>query len=234
MICDAGALCSPLSNQYIQTHIGTERAIDIAYLGANQHRFHKFQEVAMSSNVGYYELSPKNYYFTYGTFAIGLSRLALEAIRDHLRSNLDISTYPADIMMWDIVKRNSLHTRVLFPFLVIPDVADSDTGVSRNQSSFCDIRRCNVSHYNFISHSQINRLRELIEADGLVLPSVFAGTNLSRSSVHQLSSQHMQPEAAALMSSVAVFLTPGGTDASRVDIRDLLHLVRGARGSMRI
>ena len=208
--------------------IESKQGIDVAYLGANQYRFDDTQKAAMASGKGYYELSPRNWHFTYGTYAMALSRRALLAVHERIKK-LEVVTDPADVMVWRVATTNKLRTRVLYPFPILPDVIDSDNGGGREQDTYCDTRRCNPAHYNFLSMTQTNRLRELLGAEGLSLRQLFAeaGPTLTRRVLAQQAALVMQPEAAALVQAVAVYLTPRGNDASPVDIGSLIRLVEG-------
>ena len=159
---------------------------------------------------------------------MALSRKALLAVHERIKK-LEVVTDPADVMVWRVATTGKLRTRVLYPFPILPDVLDSDNGGGREQETYCDTRKCNPAHYNFLSLTQTNRLRELLEAEGISLRKLLAkaGLTVPRGTLVKRCALVMQPEAAALLKAIAVYLTPKGTDATPVDIADLLRLVEG-------
>jgi hypothetical protein len=217
------------------------QGVDVAYLGANQYRFDDKQKADIASGQGWYELSPRKWHFTYGTYGMALSRRALLLVHERIK-RLEVVTDPADVMVWSVATTNKLKSRILYPFPILPDVIDSDNGGGREQETYCDTRKCNPAHYNFLSVSQTNRLRELLAsakggglslhrllASGGQLPTVLSRRALQKAVVPGLRAAlpaAAAEEAAKLVHAMAVYLTPLGTeDAPPVDVQALLRLV---------
>jgi GR25 family glycosyltransferase involved in LPS biosynthesis len=133
---------------------------DIVWFGANQRCFTEIQ-LSSIKNISAYK--PNGEIYTYGTFGILIRkngiRKMIKTINLHNLSKLK----PIDNMLNIMIACNKLNGIVLFPFLVVPDVTESDNIGPRNQVSFCSRRKFDMVDYDFVSLLQINKLIQFMD-----------------------------------------------------------------------
>jgi len=144
---------------------------DVIYLGANQYRYDAEQILQIDSHLGYYYVSQENWHFTYGTYAIGMT---LEFARI-LQASIDIKTveYPIDLHIFWQLKKNNKIGKVIFPFLILPDVSDSDTQDKRDLEEFCRERKYNMSDYEIINIADFNLFKDKLDEFKISLRQLF-------------------------------------------------------------
>jgi glycosyltransferase involved in cell wall biosynthesis len=139
--------------------------ISAIYLGANQYHFDEKQQLEMIN--GFYDVSNKKWINTYGTYAIGLSKRFIGILLKSI--NLETIHCTIDMHIQRVLIRNQLIGRVIYPFLIMPDVTTSDIISSRPQDDFCSMRKYVLEEYHYISINAINSIRKILNENCISL-----------------------------------------------------------------
>ncbi|VBB17684.1 hypothetical protein YASMINEVIRUS_147 [Yasminevirus sp. GU-2018] len=151
----------------------TDNTTDCIWLGANQYRFDEDQLKDLANpDSEFYTVSRKKWHYTFGTYAIAMNRKFMEV----LRKNIDLSTilYGIDVHIFWTLAEHKLTGRVVLPFLVLPDVSDSDNMGARDQTEFMMSRMYKVENYNYISLVDMTKFRSLLEKHKVSLRHIFS------------------------------------------------------------
>jgi GR25 family glycosyltransferase involved in LPS biosynthesis len=121
----------------------------VIYLGSNQEVFTTEQSYQID-NKRSYKTSDREWYFTYGTFAISYSRDFLVRLKSKLDSMLlgHGIGWPIDCLVWCMLKEQNQRGLVVYPQLVISDVTESDNNQPRDLTEFAKKRRWDLSLYS--------------------------------------------------------------------------------------
>jgi GR25 family glycosyltransferase involved in LPS biosynthesis len=142
--------------------------IDAIWLGANQYRFDEEQKKQLEDpNLLYYTVSRKKWHYTFGAYALGLSKKIIPLFRKSL--DLEKLIFAIDVEIFWVLANNGLWGRVLKPFLVLPDVTDSDNMGQRPQEEFAAERRYNLNDYHYLSLSKISDLKSWLNMNRISL-----------------------------------------------------------------
>ncbi len=138
----------------------------ILWLGANQNRFDPSQlEIINKINQeginSFYTTANK--IWTYGTYSIILDKKAIYNLSKVINYKNVLNFQPIDLMLNYEVRSNNIKGVILYPFLVLPDVTESDNMGARDQIEFCNIRKYVIADYDYLSMKTINRFKELIK-----------------------------------------------------------------------
>jgi GR25 family glycosyltransferase involved in LPS biosynthesis len=144
---------------------------DIIYLGANQYNYDNLQSEFINTNKGYYPISSKKWINTYGTYAISIRQEFCKLLYYNLINN--IVDLPIDSYIQKIAIENNSNVKILYPFLIMPDVTDSDITGIRNQEDFCLARKYNLSDYHYLSINTIINIRHFLEHNNISLRQIF-------------------------------------------------------------
>lgn len=117
---------------------------DITYLGASQTKFSTKQLKLINNN--------KNYYLddnvlTYGCYSVILNNKALKNLYTRLIKKVD---KPLDIIINEVAIKSNLSSKIIYPYLVIPEVRDSDNMGKRSLEKMSKERNWNLSLYKDI------------------------------------------------------------------------------------
>jgi GR25 family glycosyltransferase involved in LPS biosynthesis len=147
----------------------------ILWIGANQNRFDPVQmqeinKINESKTNAYYNVANKIY--TYGTYSIILDKKAIFNLSKVINYKNILNFQPIDLMMNYEIRANNIKGCVLYPFLVLPDVTESDNMGARDQIDFCTIRKYVISDYDYISMKKINRFKELVQSSQVSIKEI--------------------------------------------------------------
>jgi glycosyltransferase involved in cell wall biosynthesis len=184
----------------------------ILYLGANQSTFATSQLDEISKQLGYYTASKSRLFQTYGTYAIAIHSRMFEPIL----ASLDKLDHPIDVVIYNLTPKNQ--GRILFPFMVMPDVSDSDTGSTRVQLDFCSARKYDIRNYKYISIAQFNEIIKHLSDNSISLRQLLYR---SKGSKQQIISQ--LPLIADALKNVLEFLSPNSSIFDVKEFIDLIH-----------
>jgi len=100
-----------------------------------------------------------------------------------LSDSLDINTirYPIDVHIYELLNINKLTGNVLYPFLIMPDVTDSDNIGARSQEEFCTIRKYILSDYKFLSVTHIDIFKQYLNINCISLRHEYHANNITYS-----------------------------------------------------
>jgi GR25 family glycosyltransferase involved in LPS biosynthesis len=146
---------------------------DSIWLGANQYRFDDQQKAEiMNQDLGYYTVSKKEWHYTFGTYAIAFNKKFIQL----LRKSIDLSSmlYAIDVHIFWTLAENNLVGRVIKPFLILPDVTDSDNMGARDQSKFMMERMYKAEDYKFISMSILTQFKKVLDKYRVSLRHIFS------------------------------------------------------------
>lgn len=127
---------------------------DVIYLGANQFRYDEDQLKLINNNQDYM-MSTKKWFYTFGTYAISMNNKFINILFKSI--NLETIVYPIDLTIFWTIKINMLKAKILYPFLILPDVTDSDNCGERDQKDFSLNRKYNLDDYDYVSILKINK-----------------------------------------------------------------------------
>lgn len=131
---------------------------DLVYLGANQLSF---------PMDGDYELTEG--FFTYGTYAISMTRYFAEILLD----SLDELYCPIDNHIYHLAIKMNISNKIICPFLFLPDVTDSDTQGKRDMAHFCSLRRYEIDDYDTLLLEEIGTLKKVLNENRISLRQLF-------------------------------------------------------------
>jgi len=142
---------------------------DVIYLGANQVMWNQNQ--IKNREHGFYTVSPVFECITFGTYAISMNLSFSQALLERLTGCLTNLTdlHSIDIFIQQLLYESNYKAIVLFPFLIMPDVTDSDILNHRNQSDFCLGRKYVLEDYDYISIDAINSVRQFLTKQNVSL-----------------------------------------------------------------
>ena len=132
----------------------------------------------MDNNM-FYDISKNTLCLTYGTFAIGMNkRMIIE-----LRKSIDIRNImcPIDVHISDVMMKKRLSGKVLYPFLIMPDVTYSDNRTKRDQKEFTATRSYQIDDYYFVSMGQIQEFKQMMSMQKISLRKMFKPNNMKLS-----------------------------------------------------
>jgi len=129
---------------------------DVVYLGANQLHYNKIED-------GYYNLSDE---YTCGTYAISMTIDFAKILLQALKMNL-----PIDVQIYELAK--NYDAKVIFPFLILPDVTDSDTSSKRDMIEFCASRKYNINDYHLLTLDDLNNFKISLNDNNISLRQLF-------------------------------------------------------------
>lgn len=141
----------------------TKKDYDIIWLGANQPKISETQINDVKSK-NMYLPEPKKNNYTYGTYSMILT---YDCIAKLIRTINDVNISklkPIDNLLNDLIIDNKISGIVLYPYLFIPDVSESDNMPARDQNKFSLTRGFNMKDYEYISQIDVNLLKEFIES----------------------------------------------------------------------
>lgn len=144
---------------------------DCIWLGANQKSYNNMQEEQISNEFGYYDVSKHSWCLTYGTFAIGMNRKMMIELRKSISINQFL--YPIDVLISMVIAKNNLCGKVMYPFLIMPDVTDSDNGTTREQDEFVIERKFQISDYHYVSLKHISEFKNMLNSQKISLRNLF-------------------------------------------------------------
>ena len=146
--------------------------IDCIWLGANQYRFDEKQKAQIEDpNCDYYTISRLKWYYTFGTYAIGMNKHFIIELRKTLDLNEII--YGIDVHIFWALANLRLNGRILKPFLILPDVTDSDNMGIRDQEEFMLNRMYKIEDYTYISISDIQSFKKILNTYRISLRHLF-------------------------------------------------------------
>lgn len=127
---------------------------DLIWIGANQTRYSQTQLHCIEKNKPYLP-EPLNGYPTFGAYSIMLNRRAIYKLMKIINYHNLTNLKPIDHILNNVIATKSLTGIVCYPFLVLPDVTDSNNMGPRNQSRFCRSRNYDINDYDYIPVSDI-------------------------------------------------------------------------------
>lgn len=169
----------------LQLHIKNQifKKTDCVWLGANQSSYNKTQKEQISIHkYGYYDVSKHAWCLTYGTFAIGMNKRMIIGLRKSIDINQII--YPIDVQISHVIAENNLRGKVIYPFLIMPDVTDSDNMNPRDQKEFVANRMYLIDDYDFISLHIISEFKKMMNMKHISLRKIFADANAKTESMN--------------------------------------------------
>ncbi len=146
---------------------------DCIWLGANQYRYDEVQKKQLSDpNCEYYDVSYKKWHYTFGTYAIAMNKNMIQ----RLRKSIDISEMlcPIDAHILLVLANNNFKGRIIFPFLVLPDVTDSNNMEPRDQEKFAVERMYTINDYKYISIADISCIKQMLDIKKISLRKLFS------------------------------------------------------------
>lgn len=146
---------------------------DIIYLGANQVFFDPTQLQDMLN--GSYALSTHPMSRTFGTYAIAFKLEFCKRLYDVLDQCLNLKTNleSIDVCIHHLCNNLNMNSKIIYPYLVMPDVTTSDILSKRNQQSFCLVRKYKIEDYDYLSVNTLNMIRSHLHSHGISLRHVF-------------------------------------------------------------
>lgn len=151
---------------------------DVIYLGANQIFFDRDQQHQMLN--GFYTLSTHPMAKTFGTYAIAFNLEFCHKLFKSLNTDLMSEFHnlkPIDVYIHQFCNTHSIKTIIMFPFLVMPDVTDSDINTGRDQKSFCLARKYKIDNFNYLSVRTLNFIRSFLDSHRISLKHILWGIN---------------------------------------------------------
>jgi glycosyltransferase involved in cell wall biosynthesis/GR25 family glycosyltransferase involved in LPS biosynthesis len=147
--------------------------IDCYWLGANQYRYDPDQKKQLDDpNCEYYTVSRQKWCYTFGTYAIAMNKNLIQCLRKSLI--LDDVIYGIDVHIFWLLANNKMNGRILRPFLILPDVTDSDNMGVRDQNSFALERMYSQEDYLYVSLSDIAQFKKLLDMKRVSLRQIFS------------------------------------------------------------
>lgn len=146
---------------------------DCVWLGANQYRYDDDQKKQLADpNCEFYTVSRTKWCYTFGTYAIAFNRKFMLELKKSL--DLNKVTYAIDVhIFWTLAKAN-MSGRILRPFLILPDVSDSDNMGERDQKEFMLERMYCLDDYKYISIADVNALKNILNERKISLRQLFS------------------------------------------------------------
>ena len=130
------------------------------------------KNIFITNDHNFYPISSLNWHFTFGTFAIGMNKRSIKLLSDSLVKISDL-TNPIDVHIFWILNKHRLIGRVLYPFLIMPDVTESDNMDVREQQDFCLSRRYQFELYHYISLGHLKIIRKFLDENCISLRQIF-------------------------------------------------------------
>jgi len=118
---------------------------DIVYLGYNNYRLSKRQELSIKNNDLLMPIEHEYRFITCGTFAIWYSAKAISYLNKKLQNIKYEDIKPIDHIVWNLSKR--LKSIIINPPLCISEIRDSDIRMPREMHSFYGQRHIDISNY---------------------------------------------------------------------------------------
>jgi GR25 family glycosyltransferase involved in LPS biosynthesis len=148
----------------------------IVYLGANQNIYDQDQlnvikSYSNQSNNHKAYIVNNNYTYTYGTYSIVIHKTLFKILLDSIGS-IETMKCPIDMHINHILAEYKLKGKVLFPFMVMPDVTDSDNIGYRSQEQFCSSRNYNISDYNYVSIKSYNECIKYLNVNNISIRQI--------------------------------------------------------------
>lgn len=144
---------------------------NVIYLGANQITFSDEQRRKTLLNKPY-DVSSKQHCITFGTYAISFNQNFYKMLLNYLK-NLECFTGGIDVIIYNLIVNNNIRSKIIYPFLVMPDVTHSDIISNRNQKLFCLPRKYNINLYNYLSIQDYDIVIDYINKNNISLRTFF-------------------------------------------------------------
>lgn len=148
--------------------------ISVIYLGANQFLYSAEQKLQINQKLGYYDLSNHTGIHTFGTYAISMNRYFIKLLLESIDINSIDKTI--DVHIQELLNQNNLKGRIIFPFLIMPDVTNSDIIGIRQQKEFCIPRKYNLDDYCYLGSNQLNFFRNYLDYNKISIRKLFWDT----------------------------------------------------------
>lgn len=149
--------------------------IDCLWLGANQSSYSDIQKKQIDEQKNYYDVSNHSLCFTYGTFAIAMNKRMMIELRKSI--NISQLIYPIDVQINKVISMNKLSGKIIYPFLIMPDVTDSDNNGKRKQEEFVIERNYQISDYDFVSLVSVSNMKNILNEKKISLRQLFKKKN---------------------------------------------------------
>lgn len=121
---------------------------DVIWLGGNQERFTEDMLKEMNEK-NYYNISNKNYFWTYGCYSIILNRKIIDLIDKEIENIYNPYLLNIDVLIWNLIRMNNLKGIVLYENLIIPQVEESDNMGSRDINAIANKKKWLIDNYEY-------------------------------------------------------------------------------------
>jgi hypothetical protein len=207
----------------------------VTYLGANQFLYDTNQSKEINEQNGFYTLSMNPIYMTFGTYAIHLRNDFVNILYQYLNNCIKIreKLYEIDIFIQNLLRQYNSHAKIMYPFLIMPDVTTSDVSASRNQLEFCSTRKYDMTNYNYLSINTINNVKNILDINNISLRQILwkhydNNTKISKNTLTEIiktiqTESSMSGEFYDNMCSIINFIISD----NEINIYDLFDLVEG-------
>ena len=123
---------------------------DVVWLGGNQERFTEDMLSEMKDKK-YYNISNKNYFWTYGCYSIILNKKIIDLIDKKLENIHNPYLLNIDVLIWNLIRINNLKGIVLYENLIIPQVEESDNMGGRSIDNIANKKKWVIDNYELFN-----------------------------------------------------------------------------------
>src|SRR5579872_3475823 len=203
---------------------------DVLYLGANQIFFDQLQVQDMLKTSGSYMLSTHLMARTFGTYAIAFKLEFCKRLYDVLDQclNSKMNLESIDVCIHHLCNNLNMNSKIIYPFLVMPDVTTSDIMSKRDQQSFCLTRKYILTDYDYLSVNTLNIIRTHLHSNRISLRHVLWD-------LHQLSPRNTLEDILKQLNQSDPSFNHNLTivlkyllSQAKIDLSDLMELLEGS------